>query len=68
MISSDEIVHRLLREAEVKDALVERFGPGILDEAGEIARPRVAEIVFADRDCARTGSSRCCTRASPRST
>jgi dephospho-CoA kinase len=49
VISSDEIVHRLLQEAEVRDAIVERFGPGILDEEGEIERPRVAEIVFADR-------------------
>lgn len=51
VISSDEIVHRLLRETgEVKDALVQRFGAGIVDDEGEIDRSRVAEIVFADRD------------------
>ena len=50
VVSSDEIVHRLLREDdEVKDAVVERFGAGVLDEEGEIDRARVAEIVFADR-------------------
>ena len=50
VVSSDEIVHRLLRDdAEVKDAIVERFGAGVLDEEGEIDRARVAEIVFADR-------------------
>ncbi len=50
-ISSDEIVHRLLREdPEVKRAMVERLGDGILDERGEIDRSRVARLVFPDRD------------------
>ena len=49
-ISSDEIVHRLLREdREVRTALVDRLGEGILDERGEIDRKRVANVVFADR-------------------
>ena len=49
-ISSDEIVHRLLREdAQVQKALVERFGERILDEAGQIDRSAVAEVVFPDR-------------------
>jgi dephospho-CoA kinase len=48
-ISSDEIVHRLLREDEdVKRVLVERFGKRILDRHGEVVRRRVARIVFAD--------------------
>ncbi len=48
-ISSDEIVHRLLREdPEVQRALVEQLGGGILDEAGQIDRSAVAELVFAD--------------------
>ncbi len=51
MISSDEIVHRLLRENEdVKSALVERLGEGILGEDGEIDRKRVGELVFGDRE------------------
>ena len=51
MISSDDIVHRLLRENEdVKSALVERLGEGILDEAGQIDRSAVGAIVFSDRD------------------
>ena len=50
VVSSDEIVHRLLRDDdEVRNAIVERFGAGVLDEGGEIDRARVAEIVFADR-------------------
>ena len=49
MISSDEIVHRLLREdEEVKRAIVERFGKGVLGTDGEIDRERVGEVVFAD--------------------
>jgi dephospho-CoA kinase len=50
VISSDEIVHELLREnADVKAAVVERFGPGVLDGKGEIDRERVGRIVFSDR-------------------
>ena len=50
VISSDEIVHRLLREDEdVRAALVERFGAGIQRADGEIDRGLVADIVFADR-------------------
>ena len=49
VVSSDEIVHRLLREnAEVKAAIVERFGSSVLGDDGEIARDRVARIVFSD--------------------
>jgi dephospho-CoA kinase len=50
-VSSDEIVHRLLHEdPAVGKALVERFGDRILDEAGQIDRSGIAEIVFADRE------------------
>jgi dephospho-CoA kinase len=50
-ISSDDIVHTLLREDEaVRSALVDRFGDGILDDVGQIDRAAVADVVFADRD------------------
>ena len=50
-ISSDEIVHRLLREDEdVRRELMARFGERILDEAGQIDRNAIAKIVFADRE------------------
>jgi dephospho-CoA kinase len=50
-VSSDEIVHRLLREDEdVRRALLERFGEGILDEAGQLDRSAIAERVFPDRE------------------
>lgn len=49
VISSDEIVHRLLHEDEgVRAELVERFGKGILDDEGHVDRAAIAEIVFAD--------------------
>jgi dephospho-CoA kinase len=49
VISSDEIVHRLLRDDEdVKRAVVERLGDGVLGPDGEIDRARVGEFVFAD--------------------
>ena len=48
-VSSDQIVHRLLREdADVRETLLERFGDGILDEANQIDRSAIAEIVFPD--------------------
>ena len=50
VISSDEIVHHLLRDdPEVKAAVVERLGQGVLDDSGEIDRKRVGGIVFGDR-------------------
>jgi dephospho-CoA kinase len=49
-ISSDEIVHRLLREdPDVKRLLGERWGETIFDEAGQVDRKRVSGIVFKDR-------------------
>lgn len=48
-ISSDDIVHRLLREDdEVRHELLERFGTAILDEAGNVDRPAIGRIVFDD--------------------
>jgi dephospho-CoA kinase len=50
VISSDEIVHHLLRDdPDVKAAIVERLGQGVLDDSGEIDRKRVGGIVFGDR-------------------
>jgi dephospho-CoA kinase len=49
-ISSDEIVHRLLRsDREVRDALVERFGPDVIGSDGA-DRAKLAEIVFNDAE------------------
>ena len=49
-VSSDEIVHHLLRsDPEVREAIVQEFGAGVLADDGSIDRSRVAEVVFADR-------------------
>jgi dephospho-CoA kinase len=48
VISSDEIVHSLLRnDPTVRAAVVERLGASILDSEGEIDRTRVADVVFS---------------------
>jgi dephospho-CoA kinase len=46
--SADEIVHRLYRDPEIVEALVARWGERVLED-GEVSRPKVGEIVFADR-------------------
>jgi dephospho-CoA kinase len=51
VVSSDEIVHRLLREDDgVKAAIGERFGERVFDSTGAVSRGAVAQIVFADRE------------------
>ncbi|MGZ4289518.1 MAG: dephospho-CoA kinase [Gaiellaceae bacterium] len=49
-VSSDEIVHHLLRQPEVRDTVVARMGNGILAPGGEIDRGALATVVFNDRD------------------
>src|SRR5688500_1454382 len=50
-LSSDEIVHSLIRDdPEVRAELVDRFGGDILAPDGTPDRARIAEIVFAHRD------------------
>ena len=49
-VSSDEIVHHLLRtDPGVKEAMVRELGEGVLDDEGIVDRKRVAAIVFGDR-------------------
>ena len=51
VISSDDIVHELLRgDPDVKRAIVERFGERVLGADGTIDRAAVARIVFSDPD------------------
>jgi dephospho-CoA kinase len=49
-VSSDEIVHHLLRRDEVKQAVVERIGHGVIGPDGEIDRGALGTAVFNDRD------------------
>src|SRR5687768_11376020 len=49
-VSSDEIVHHLLRtDPDVKNAIVRELGKDVLDEEGAVDRKRVAAVVFGDR-------------------
>ncbi|HEV2902425.1 MAG TPA: dephospho-CoA kinase [Gaiellaceae bacterium] len=51
VVSSDEIVHHLIRtDPEVKKAMLDRLGDGILGEDGKIDRRKVGRIVFGDRE------------------
>jgi len=50
-VSSDEIVHHLLRsDPDVKAAIVGELGEGVVDEEGGVDRKRVGAIVFGDRE------------------
>jgi dephospho-CoA kinase len=49
-VSSDEIVHELLRRDVVREAIVESFGNGVVAPDGHLDRGAVATIVFNDRD------------------
>lgn len=54
VIDADAIVHELQAPGRpVLAAMVERFGPEILDDAGTLRRQSVAEIVFNDADALR---------------
>jgi dephospho-CoA kinase len=46
-LSSDAVVHELLESDELREKLVERWGPDVAPE-GKIERAKIGEIVFAD--------------------
>ena len=48
-LSTDRVTHELLGDAEVRGALIERWGDDVAP-AGEVDRDRVAEIVFGKPD------------------
>src|SRR3954447_6823809 len=45
-LSTDAVVHELLQSEELRELVVERFGPDVLGEAG-LDRSKVAERAFA---------------------
>lgn len=49
-VSSDEIVHELLRHEDVKRAIVERLGHGVVAPDGELDRGAIGTSVFNDRE------------------
>jgi len=46
-LSSDAVVHELLESDELRDRLVERWGPEVAPD-GNVERAKIGEIVFAD--------------------
>jgi dephospho-CoA kinase len=48
VIDADAIARQALETPAIREAVVERFGPGVLAEAGRIDRRALAEIVFGD--------------------
>jgi dephospho-CoA kinase len=52
-VSSDEIVHHLLRREDLRRAVVQQMGNGIVGPDGEIDRGALATVVFNDPDALR---------------
>jgi dephospho-CoA kinase len=50
VISGDALAHAALREPTIKELVVGRWGQILLDAKGEIQRPLLADVVFADAD------------------
>ena len=48
IVSGDEAGHDALRQSEIRQRVVERFGRGIVNEFGEIVRRKLAAIVFSN--------------------
>jgi dephospho-CoA kinase len=50
VLNADEVGHVVLREDPIKQAIRQRFGDGVFDEHGEVARKIIAQAVFANSD------------------
>ena len=48
IVSGDVAGHQALKQPQIKEQIVRRWGPDILDENGEVRRRRLGAIVFAD--------------------
>lgn len=50
VIDADQVVHNLqAKGGRLYEALLVRFGSGILDETGELDRPGLGQLVFSDK-------------------
>lgn len=47
MVDADRIAHAALDREDVRQALAQAFGDGVLDEAGRVSRERLAQQAFA---------------------
>jgi len=50
IISGDEAGHEALRQPDIRERIVQRWGRGVLDEHGEISRRKLGAVVFARAD------------------
>ena len=48
VIAGDDLAHEALRQPAIKERVVRRWGPGLLDEHGEVRRRQLGAVVFAD--------------------
>jgi dephospho-CoA kinase len=48
VINADALGHEALRQPDIREQLVERWGKEVLDDNGQFIRASVARIVFAD--------------------
>ncbi len=49
LIAGDQLGHEALRQPDIRQQIVQRFGAQIQDERGDIDRKRLGAIVFADQ-------------------
>lgn len=55
VIDADRLAHEVMDAGgSAHEDVVERFGPGILDEQGRIDRPKLAGTIFHDREARET--------------
>jgi len=48
VIQGDALGHEALKQPDIRERVVARFGPGVIDAQGEIVRRRLAERVFTN--------------------
>jgi dephospho-CoA kinase len=48
-LSTDKVVHQLCESAEIRDAVAQRFGDGVISE-GQVDRPALARAAFGTDD------------------
>jgi dephospho-CoA kinase len=48
VIPADEVGHQALRQPSIRDRVVGRWGPEVLDDSGEVDRRQLGARVFAD--------------------
>ena len=49
-LSSDDLVRELYERDDVRRAVREQFGDGVIDASGAVDRSKLAEVVFADAE------------------